>query len=463
MNFQKFIFGSGKKSWRFFGGIAIGLALSFILVVGGLLLFQQSRGARRLLVADNVQPVVCSAEMSDAEVATIRHLSVGVVRRLRQLRSLSNREICEIPQGKLESAIQKLEHPKPDHPDEAALYRLHQLQDENGYIPPDAYTQAAEHIRKMREHQQSLSAEGAGIENDSWTWLGPGNIGGRVRSIIIHPTNPNTMWAGSVGGGIWRTDDGGGSWTPVDDFMANLAIGCMVMDPTDSNVMYAGTGEGFYNVDAIRGEGIFKSIDGGVTWNQLSSTNNSNFYWVNRLTISPDGSTILAATRDSGIFRSTDGGANWTQTLSSTWVGDVDFDPSNGNNAVAGGLWGSGAWYSTNGGQSWTASTFNSPGIADAGRIEVAYAPSSPNIVYASIDLNSGELWKSTDGGHTYSLVNTGTEYLGGQGWYDNIVWVDPTNPDVVVVGGIDLWRSTDAGASFTKISEWWSSGSGPR
>ena len=354
--------------------------------------------------------------------------------------------------AEFETESDENDEPHPDHPGEAALYRLEQLQNEFGRIPPNAYTRALEHIRKMREHEASmLSATGSGINNNSWNWLGPGNVGGRVRSIVIHPTQTDTMWIGSVSGGIWRTDDGGDSWSPVDDFMANLAIATMIMDPSNSNIMYAGTGEGFYNFDALRGEGIFKSTDGGVTWNQLASTNNSNFYWVNRLAITSDGAVLLAGTRNHGIFRSTDGGTSWTQTLNDN-IADIDFDPSDNNKAIAGGLWNGDTWYSTDGGQTWHTATFNTPGIAGAGRVEVAYAPSNSNIVYASVNVNKGELWKSTDGGQTYSRVNTGNELLSSQGWYDNIIWIDPTDPNYLIVGGVTLWRSSDGGTTVTQI-----------
>jgi photosystem II stability/assembly factor-like uncharacterized protein len=112
----------------------------------------------------------------------------------------------------------------------------------------------------------------AGIQTNGWTWLRPGNISGRVRSILMHPTSTNIMWCGGVDGGVWKTTNSGTAWFPLDDFMANLAIACLAMDPTNPNVIYAGTGEGEYNFDSIQGAGIFKTSDGGNTWNQLPAT-----------------------------------------------------------------------------------------------------------------------------------------------------------------------------------------------
>jgi hypothetical protein len=335
-------------------------------------------------------------------------------------------------------------------------FRRLKLQDENGVVDPNGLKKARAHIELMRKAQVARGgAKGnqiqeAAIEAGSWTWLGPGNVGGRVRSILIDPSDPNRMVAGSVSGGIWRTTNGGSSWSPVNDFMANLAVNCMVMHPSNPSIMYAGTGEGFGNTDAIQGNGIFKSTNGGVTWTQLASTDNSSFNYVNRIAISPNGNTILAATV-LGIFRSTDAGVSWTETTASGAY-DIDFHPTDSNKAIAGAQ--GSVRRSTNGGVTWS-STF-----IGGGRIEVAYAPSDGDIVYASADITTnfstgtgGELYRSTNGGQSFSLRNTDYEFLGKQGWYDNIVWVNPQDANFVIVGGIRLWRSTDGGTTLTQIS----------
>jgi photosystem II stability/assembly factor-like uncharacterized protein len=415
------------------------------------------------------------ALLTKAQVAEARGISTDMIDQLGEDGRLSVSGVCDIPQDKLEQAIFFANNPKPDHPGEAIEFRNLQLQDENGYIPPDGLLKAAEHIKAMRKYSSlNDNNDAAQISRDSWQWLGPGNIGGRVRAIVVHPTDPNILWVGSVSGGIWKTTDGGASWVTLDDFMANMAVSNMIIDPGDPDVLYAGTGEGFAG-DGIRGAGIFKTTDGGTTWNQLASTANSDFYYVNRLSLSPDRKTILAATR-TGIWRSTDGGANWTHSLIDSEVLDIDFNPTDGTKAIAsgvqmeaskspidGGGGGGGStinrvWYSTNGGVNWKLAThnFTNTNWEGFGRVELAYAPSNPKIVYASADKNSGELWKSTDGGQRYLRVSTGYQYLGNQGWYDNIVWVHPTNPNFIVVGGIDNWRSTDGGRTFTQVSVWW-------
>jgi photosystem II stability/assembly factor-like uncharacterized protein len=238
--------------------------------------------------------------------------------------------------------------------------------------------------------------------------------------------------------------------------MANLAIACMVMDPADPNSIYAGTGEGYGNVDAITGAGIFKTTDGGATWSQLSSTATKAFSHVSRLEISPANSqVILAANGFSGIWLSMDGGASWTQTFSGSQAAlDLAFDPSDGSKCIASGGFGL-ALFSTDGGKHWS----KAAGIPNSGsgRVEIAYAPSNPSIVYASVERNNGELYGSTDGGKNFGLRNSGNNYFLDtdpmeQGWYDNCIWVDPSNPNNLLIGGINLWRSFDGGFSLGKI-----------
>jgi Divergent InlB B-repeat domain/Calx-beta domain/Viral BACON domain/Bacterial pre-peptidase C-terminal domain len=360
------------------------------------------------------------------------------------------------------------ESARSDQPDEAIKWRMMQLVDENGFIPHNALINAWEEGRQIpmdpaawpvRDQNQNRPQDNktdeivpgvAGIQPTGWTWLGPGNVGGRIRSIVVHPSDPQTMWVGSVGGGVWKTTNGGTSWSALNDFMANLAVSCMAIDPGNPNVLYAGTGEGFFNIDALRGAGMFKTTDGGTTWTQLTSTTSSSWYYVNRIAINPSNGQIILAATNTGIWRSTDAGTTWSQRATTSMI-DINFNPTDGNKCIASGN--QGARYSTDGGLTWNTAT----GVPTNGRIEVAYSLNTPAIVYASVFVNSGEVYRSDNGGQSYVLVNTGLSYLDGQGWYDNIIWVDPTNSNIVIVGGIDLWRSTDGGVSFTKISQWFS------
>jgi photosystem II stability/assembly factor-like uncharacterized protein len=344
----------------------------------------------------------------------------------------------------------------------ATDFRAQQLRDENGKIPAAALSNAVQQKLSMPVNLQAwpgalrlqpgdrLEPRIAGLDALSWDSLGPGNIGGRVRSLVVHPTNQGILWAGSVCGGVWKTVNGGTQWFPCDDLMVNLAIGCLVLDPGNPEVIYAGTGEGLGNADALRGAGIFKSTNAGTNWTQLAATASPSFYYVNRLAISPTNHLLILAATGSGIWRSMDAGLTWSQTYAASGALNVTFHPWDGSKCIASGFSGL-ALYSTNGGQTWNAAA----GLASAGRVEVAYAVANPATVYASQDNNSGQLYLSSDGGSSYALRNTGTNYLGGQGWYDNSIWVDPVNPNILIVGGIDLWRSTNGGLTLTQISQW--------
>lgn len=390
----------------------------------------------------------------------------------------------EASEGETEEAMEEEEgeeRERPDEPDEAAELRFLQESNEEGKIPENALVEAEVHAERMQEEPLPGAAipattgdnapAAAGINQRSWTSLGPGNVGGRVRSVVVHPTNPQTMWAGSVGGGIWKTTDGGASWRPLNDFMANLAVSTMAIDPTNPDVLYAGTGEDFLNLDQLSGAGIFKTTDGGTNWTQLPSTAGSNFRSINRLAISPTNNQVLLAATSNGIYRSTDGGGNWTFVDGNLGIKQVAFNPNNGNLAVASGSNGK-LLYSTDGGVHWTPATGVSTSSDSNKRVEIAYAPSNPNIVYASVNEGRratdgityyGLIYKSTDGGHSYTQASQflygyfGNNRFGGdgQGWYDNAIWVSPTNSNTLIVGGIDLWRSTDGGATLTKISDW--------
>jgi len=356
--------------------------------------------------------------------------------------------------------------PKQDLHAAAIEARLLRLRDENGQIPADAWLTAAQQAKKLpvdakawpiaTDPQRSgPQPQIAGIKPSGWTWLGPGNIGGRVRAIVAHPIVPGTLWAGGVDGGVWKTVDGGASWFPQDDFMANLAVCSLALDPNNPEVLYAGTGEGFNNGDAVQGAGIFKSVDGGTNWTLTTPTNTANFQFVNRLAISPNNSSNLLAATRTGIFRTRNGGTSWTRQLNlNNGIGilDVQFHPTDDTQCIAGGY--TNAYFSTNGGGNWVLATgIPAPtNSSDSARVELAYAPSSPTTVYASVDRSYGEIYVSTDGGQTYTLKNTGAQYLSSQGWYDNAIWVDPTNPTNVVVGGTDLYLSMDGGTTLNDI-----------
>lgn len=164
------------------------------------------------------------------------------------------------------------------------------------------------HVTTVPLGGTSAAGSATSTLGDAWQPLGPGNIGGRSRALLIHRTKNNLMWTAGVAGGIWKSTDSGASWQPKGDLLVNIAVNSLIQDPILDNVLYAGTGEGFFNIDAVRGQGIFKSTDYGETWTQLPATNNSDFFYVQKLaaTRHKTKQRIYAATR-TGVFRSTDG------------------------------------------------------------------------------------------------------------------------------------------------------------
>ena len=350
-------------------------------------------------------------------------------------------------------ADQDQDKPREDVSGREEYWRMRHA-DAHGQIPPNALVRAKEQMDQLRKAQGLTQAPGLRVSDagiSGWEWLGPGNIGGRIRAILVHPTNPNTLWVGSVSGGMWRSDNGGASWYPVDDFMTNLAITSIVMDPTNNSIMYAATGEGFSNNDGRQGAGIFKSVDQGVTWAQLPFTATADFYWVGRIAHHPTTPGLLLAATSTGVWRSTDGGAYWAKTLA---AGALDVEFYSSGLAIAGGN--PGVWTSSDSGKTWRQETTGAPNKLpnNGGRCEVACAPSAFQTFYVSMDRNQGEIWRSTDGGLTWTLQNTGNRYL-SQGKYANALWVDPTNSEVIVVGGLDLRRSSNGGKDLDNISNW--------
>jgi len=343
----------------------------------------------------------------------------------------------------------------------------------------------------------------AKLTNLAWRERGPNDLAGRTRAILIDRRDPtgNTVFAGGVGGGVWRCTNFKTSptWTPLSDKLSNIAVCALAQDPSNPNILYAGTGEGWFNVDAIRGNGIFKSVDGGNTWAQLPSTAISvitadpfsrAFDYVQDLLVTPGG-VLFAATRTGssqtncnrgGILRSTDGGNSWQQVVGSfTGTNCADaFNYYGADLEIAA----NGDLYATTGfsgtsaarqGRIWRspAASGGAPGswveITPAGtweRIEIACAPNNPAVLYALFEvdnkigairrsLNSGATWENLPLPNWCDDGETNTDFTRGQAWYDLIVQVDPNNANTVYIGGIDWLKSTDGGSTWTQITQW--------
>ncbi len=327
---------------------------------------------------------------------------------------------------------------KPDKPDKYLLYKK-ELRSNGGQTEYPTNYKLGE-LKSAITNKSSLKST---TEALPWVWRGPGNVGGRTRSIIIDPddTQRKTWFAGSVSGGIWKTIDSGDTWELISPEFPNLATVTLAIAPSNSNVIYVGTGEGYKNIDAVQGDGIFKSIDKGQTWSQISSTaNKTGFHYVNSIAVSSTNENTIWAATNSGVVKSTDGGDSWYfHGAEYDWYQRLIIHPTNDDV-----LWvtrnDKGIYKTENGGEKW----FLVHEITNAGRIEITVSKNNPDVLYA-IDEESN-FYYSVDGGVEWAKgVESGssTDFLGGQGWYNSIMAVNPTDDDKGFIGGVDFFNFT--------------------
>lgn len=350
----------------------------------------------------------------------------------------------------------------------------------SGKLPHDII--ATELIKVVNDN--NLKSRGqAQVAN--WVPLGPTNVPtnglsyasagiGRVNCVRFDPANNNNIWIGTPGGGLWKSTNGGTSWTTNTDAFSTLGIADIAIDPTNSNIMYIATG------DADGGDtysiGILKSTDGGATWNTTGLTYlTSNYRKVTRILINPTDPNIIIASTNVGVYKSTNAGVSFTTAISSGTFFDLEFKPGDPTVVYASSYSSSGTgkiYYSTNSGTSFTVAT----GIptTDVLRISLAVTPASPTTVYALIanasDYGYKGLYKSTNSGASYTLVHSTPNILsgdesaastGGQGWYDLTLAVSPLDANLLYVGGVNVWKSTNGGSSFTITGHWYAGASG--
>ena len=303
---------------------------------------------------------------------------------------------------------------------------------------------------------------------------GPGNVAGRTRAILVDPkdTSHNTWIAGSASGGIWKTDNAGVSWRNVSQGLPILSTNTLAMSGNNPNVIYAGTGEHFIN--DTDGNGMFKSIDGGETWFQIADPiSQAGFKNVSRIIVDPkDEDVVLAATSNGSwvqsskyfIWKTIDGGISWTQVYESQIgrIDDLDFNPDNFKTIYAA-IRGYGVIKSSDEGSSWFGAR---KGLSPSGRVEIAISPVDTNRIWASAVGNASgtandndpgsDLYASSDGGNSWELmVDTvqSISFLGGQGFYDQIITAHPYHADQVYVGGVNLFKYTYLGESHGQTS----------
>jgi photosystem II stability/assembly factor-like uncharacterized protein len=308
-----------------------------------------------------------------------------------------------------------------------------------------------------------------------WRCIGPPR-GGRVVAVAGHPTEPMVFYFGAVAGGVWKTTDGGTYWENVSDgHFRTSAIGALAVAPSDPNVVYAGTGEATIRIDVSYGDGVYKTTDGGQTWTHVGLVETRHIGKIRVHPQDPDRVYVAALghafgpNRERGVFRSQDGGRTWEHVLfTSDKAGAIDLalDPGNPRVLYAASwevyrhFWtlssggpDSRLYKSTDGGDTWTDIT-DHPGLPRGikGKIGVAVSPARGDRVWAIVEAERAGLYRSDDAGRTWELVSDNRDLI-HRPWYYCHVFADPVDPDTVYVTNLKMWKSTDGGRTFTEIT----------
>ena len=313
------------------------------------------------------------------------------------------------------------------------------------------------------------------LESMKWRCIGPPR-GGRVVAAAGDPNDPMVFYFGAVGGGVWKTTDGGTYWEPItDNYFTTSAVGAIAVSDSDPNVIYAGTGEACIRGNVTHGDGVYKSTDAGKSWKNMGLNDSRH---ISRIRIHPKNPDIVyvaalghafGPNKERGIFKSTDGGSTWNQVLyksDEAGAADLSMDITNPRilyaaiwqakrepfNFTSGGP-DSGIHKSTDGGDTWE-DISSKPGLPDGikGRIGIAVSPAKPGRVWAIIEADKRGLYRSEDGGDTWELINEDANLM-QRPWYYSHVYADPQNPNVCYILNLNMWKSTDGGNSFNRIT----------
>ena len=306
------------------------------------------------------------------------------------------------------------------------------------------------------------------VDNSNWQSLGPNSSSntyssstlkssgqGRINAIAVDPNNSNTYYVGAPAGGIWKSTDAGVNWQPLTDYLPQIGVSGIAISPTDSNIIYIATGDDDANDSPSIG--VMKSIDGGTTWNTTGTmTGNPNS--MNEIYIDPNNTNTILIATSSGVFKTIDGGTNWVQKFAGNII-DLKMKPGDAT-----------TWYavsdtkfyrSTDSGETFTEVAI--PALtAGSTRLTIDVTIADPNYVYmASAGTPKSKfngVYKSTDSGATFTkTAETNDIFNSDQAWYDFAITVSSSNKDIVYVGVLDIWKSTNGGDSFTKLTEWFS------
>ncbi len=329
--------------------------------------------------------------------------------------------------------------------------------------PDQTYLEYQKRLRMEKGNRDRTLTTGA------WQILGPASNGGgygglgRINVVREHPTNSDILFAGAASGGLWKSTDGGANWSTNTDALGSLGVTDIVFDPNNSNTMFLATGDGEHS--DTYSIGVLKSTNGGSTWNTtgLNWSQNNN-RTISRLLINPSNSSILYAGGSNGIYKTTDGGSSWTLVFYAMSVKDMEFKPGTPSTIYAAR---NAIYRSTDNGSTWTQLTNGLP-ASGIERIAIAVSPDSANIVYALMSDASSSgflaLYRSTDSGDSWTQMSDSPNILGwnsdgsdtgGQGWYDLCLAVSPLDANEIYAGGVNVWKSTNGGANWTRATYW--------
>jgi photosystem II stability/assembly factor-like uncharacterized protein len=335
--------------------------------------------------------------------------------------------------------------------------------------PDGSFPEPDQVYREYNNYVQSHPI-GSGLKTGMPVWqeMGPktrvnfgGYVGvGRVNAIAFHPTDTATVYIGAPKGGLWVTHDGGKTWGSNTDILPVMGVSAILIDPTNPNLMLIGTGD--RDGGNSSGLGVFRSDDGGVTWVPFNTgMGNVTVGMFDR----PESNLrhILAAA-NGGIFKTLDGGENWTKTSpDNSDFRDIKFRP--GSSTVAYAVSNNGFYKSVNGGDSWTLIPAATGGYPTGGRLVIGVTPANDSLVYlVGGDAKFQGCLLSRNFGETFVSQSTSPNILGyawdgsdekSQAWYDLMIHVDPVNPQIVYVGGVNIWKSVNGGKNWQIIAHW--------
>ncbi|MDQ3049223.1 MAG: glycosyl hydrolase, partial [Bacteroidota bacterium] len=306
----------------------------------------------------------------------------------------------------------------------------------------------------------------------NWQPLGsfavPTNGGGagRLNCVTFHPFDPNTIYVGAPAGGLWKSTDNGNSWTTNTDHLPTLGVNDIAIDPTNTNIMYIGTGD----IDAgdTYGVGVLKSTDAGATWNTTGlNWMTSQGRSVSKILINPNNPNMIFAATTNGVYKSIDQGITWLKTLSLSNIKDLEFKPSDPTVLYAASA--VGFYRSTNSGSTFLLITSGLPPGFEVNRIAIAVTPANADYVYllysSATDSGFHGCYRSTNSGSNFSFQSNFPNVLGydsdgtdtgGNGWYTLAIAASPVDADEVMVGGVNVYKSNDGGSGWSIVSHWY-------